>query len=249
MQQPTRTNSAGSKLRFSVLLAAALLFSACATTEKVRQIDRLESVATNPRIVMMPPDIRYYLLTAGGIPEPHAEWTEAAQGNFTVAVQDFARSIGTELTIIDPDNVGATEIRYEKLHSVVGLTVLNHHFGMMKLPSKAGGDIFDWSLGPGVSALAEEHNADYALFVYYRDYQASGGRVAFAILAAAAGSVVQTGSEHGFASLVDLRTGDIVWFNVVGSGSGELREPGGAAATVNSLFKDIPTSQGPGTDG
>jgi hypothetical protein len=81
------------------------------------------------------------------------------------------------------------------------------------------------------------------LFVFYRDYQASGGRVAFAILAAAAGAGVSTGSEHGFASLVDLKTGDIVWFNVVRAGSGELRDKNGAAAAVSVLFKDIPGAQ------
>ncbi len=118
---------------------------------------------------------------------------------------------------------------------------------MYTLPSKGNGQVFDWSLGPGISALADEHDADYGLFVYYRDYQASGGRVAFAILAAAAGAAVATGSEHGFASLVDLRTGDIVWFNVVGAGSGELlREETGAAAAVNTLFQDIPTNRGVG---
>ena len=94
-----------------------------------------------------------------------------------------------------------------------------------------------------ISAIGEEHDADYAMFVYYRDRQASGGRVAFAILAAAAGVASDTGSEGGFASLVDLRTGEIVWFNVVTAGSGELREKDGAAAAVAKLFKDIPTNQ------
>jgi hypothetical protein len=222
------------------------LISACATTQNVQQIDRLESVKENPSVILMPPDIRYYLLTAGGVAEPHAEWTEAAQTNFTAAIHDFAVSIGTDLTIVDRDNLGETHIEYEKLHSAVGLTILNHQFGYFKLPSKGNGQIFDWSLGPEISALADEHDADYGLFVYYRDYQASGGRVAFAILAAAAGVGVVTGSEHGFSSLVDLRTGDIVWFNVVSVGSGELRDEASAAATVNALFSDIPTNQGPG---
>lgn len=227
----------------AILLLCLTLLTACATSMNVQQIDRLESVGENPRVILMPPDIRYYLLTAGGVPEPHAEWTEAAQANFTTALEDFAVSIGTELTVIDRNNLGATHIEYEKLHSAVGLTILNHQFGYLTLPSKGNGQVFDWSLGPGISALAREHDADYALFVYYRDYQASGGRVAFAILAAAAGAAVATGSEHGFASLVDLRTGDIVWFNVVAAGSGELREEAGAAAAVNTLFRDIPTNR------
>jgi hypothetical protein len=233
----------------TALLLCVSLLSGCATTMNVQQIDRLESVKENPRVILMPPDIRYYLLTAGGVPEPHAEWTEAAQANFATAIQDFADSIGTDLSIIDRDNLGETHFQYEKLHSAVGLTILHHQFGMYTLPSKGNGQVFDWSLGPGISALADEHDADYGLFVYYRDYQASGGRVAFAILAAAAGAAVATGSEHGFASLVDLRTGDIVWFNVVGAGSGELRDEASAAAAVNTLFQDIPTNRGSGDSG
>ena len=227
-----------------MLLVTVGLITGCATTRNAQQIDQLESISENPRVILMPPDIRYYLLTAGGLPEPQAEWTRSAQDNFTNATRNFAQSIGTDLTILDEDDIGETEIEYERLHSAVGMTILDHHFGMTKLPSKGGGQIFDWSLGPGISALAEQHHADYALFVYYRDYQATGGRVAFAILAAAAGGYMQTGSEHGFASLVDLRTGDVVWFNVVGAGSGEMRQEQGAAAAVNTLFRNIPTKQG-----
>ncbi len=224
------------------VIASFLLLSGCAVTTNVQQIDKLESVGENPRIVLMPPDIRYYLLTASGIPEANAEWTEAAKTNFSKALLDYADTIGADVKTISADNMSSDEIQYETLHSAVGLTLMTHHFGITKLPSKAG--VFDWSLGPGVDTIARNHEADYALFVYYRDYQASGGRVAFAILAAAAGVGVNTGSEHGFASLVDLKTGDIVWFNVVNAGVGELRDADSAAKTVNALFKNIPTARG-----
>jgi len=230
--------------RVGMLLVLAVLFTGCATTRNAQQIDQLESIAENPRVILMPPDIRYYLISAGGVPEPHAEWTKTAQDNFSSATLEFAQSIGTDLTILDPDDIGETEFRYERLHSAVGMTILDHHFGMTKLPSKGGGQIFDWSLGPEINVLADEHDADYALFVYYRDHQASGGRVAFAILAAAVGGgYMETGSEYGFASLVDLHTGNVVWFNVVGAGSGELRQEEGAVAAVNELFKNIPTAR------
>ena len=58
------------------------------------------------------------------------------------------------------------------------------------------------------------------------------------------GVATPMGAEQGFASLVDLNTGDIVWFNVVLAGSGELRNAEGAATAVRGLFKDIPTRQG-----
>lgn len=225
----------------SILIA---LLSGCVVSSNVQQIDRLESVGENPRIVMMPPDVSYYLLTASGVPEPNVEWTTAARENFTAAMTDYAASIGTDLVLISEDSLSEDEIRYESLHSAVGSSLLNHHFGTMKLPSKSGK--FDWSLGPEIASIGEDHDADYALFVYYRDYQASGGRVAMAILAAAVGAAVVTGSEHGFASLVDLKTGDIVWFNVVNAGAGELRDKDGAVTTVRTLFKDIPTARGSG---
>ena len=231
-----RGDSAVSRLALASILA--ILLAACAPMN-VKQVDRLSTVAENPRILLMPPDIRYYLLTAGGIPEPNAEWTEAAQTNFTEAVTDYAASIGSDLKVVDKRDLSPTEINYEELHSAVGFTILDNYFGT-PLPSKNGQ--FDWSLGPEISQIAADRDADYALFVYYRDYQASGGRVAFAVLAAAVGGVADVGSESGFASLVDLKTGDVVWFNVVVAGSGELRNKDGAASAVRALFKDIPTN-------
>jgi hypothetical protein len=229
-------------IKSATVLAGLVLLTGCvASNSNVQTIDKLETVRDNPRILLMPPDIRYYLLTAGGIPEPHAEWTAAAEENFTIAVRDYAESIGTDLKILDQANMSTLENKYEELHSAVGMTVISSYFGAYKLPAKQGR--FDWSLGPDIRAIGEEHDADYALFVYYRDRQASGGRVAFAILAAAAGGHSDTGGESGFASLVDLLTGEIVWFNIVTAGSGELRKKDGAATAVAKLFKDIPANQ------
>ena len=239
----TSTKSRG---RVLAAIASFSLVSGCVTPTNVQQIDQLESVGENPKIVLMPPDIRYYLLTTSGLPEPNKEWTDAARVNFSKALLDYSKDIGADVTAIAANNLSADEIQYETLHSAVGLSLMQHHFGMFKLPAKAGK--FDWSLGPGVSAIADNHEADYALFVFYRDYQASGGRIAFAILAAAAGVGVSGGSEHGFASLVDLTTGDIVWFNVVNAGVGELRDAANARKTVNALFKGIPTAAGTAED-
>ena len=229
--------------RTAAFVVALGIISGCTMTSTAsQQVDNLESVNENPKIILMPPDIRYYLLTAGGVAEPHAEWTEAAKKNFTVAVSDFADSIGTDLKIIDEKDLSQAEIAYEELHSAVGYTILANHFGINKLPTK--GETFDWTLGPDISSIADDHDADYALFVFYRDEQASGGRVAMAVLSAALYGYTDTGSENGFASLVDLRTGDIVWFNVVHDGGGELRDPEGAHAAVKTLFKDIPQAGG-----
>ena len=46
--------------------------------------------------------------------------------------------------------------------------------------------------------------------------------------------------QYGFASLVDLRSGDIVWFNQLHSQTGEIREAGPAKDTVAELLTGCP---------
>jgi hypothetical protein len=215
------------------------LLAGCATTQTVSHISQLESIGDQSKILLMSPDVKYYILTAGGMPEPDADLTERARINFLNALTDFANERNANVAAIDPADLEIPlVVSYDKLHSAVGSTVLLNHFGIATLPAK--GDTFDWGLGPGVKALGERYQADYALFSFYRDYQASGGRIAFAILAAAAGVGVPTTAEFGFASLVDLQSGDIVWFNKVDVGSGELKDTTGARAVIDTLFKGLP---------
>jgi hypothetical protein len=189
----------------------------------------------------MTPDVKYYLWTAGGVTELQAEWTEAARNNFLNSATNNLSARDTDLVVMGK-RLGVDEVlrRYEKLHEAVGQTIRVNHFGLAKLPSKNGA--FDWSLGPGVQEIGERYAADYALFVFYRDYQSSGGRVAMSILIAAAGGGMATSAEFGFASLVDLKTGNVVWFNVISAGAGELKDAAGANKTVDQLLKDWPAS-------
>lgn len=222
-------------------LCLVLFLAGCASSGSTRQIDKLETLAEKPRILVMTPDVKYYLIGVGGVPEPHAEWSDAARTNFAESLRSYTREHEiTAISLNAQNQLSDSEISYQKLYSAVGITILNHHYGALKLPTKK--NVFDWSLGPGIEVIGNKYGADYALFSYYRDYQASGGRVAFAILAALAGVGVSTGQEIGFASLIDLRTGDVVWFNKVASGVGELREKENARLTVDSLLKDLPVN-------
>jgi hypothetical protein len=230
-----RPTFAGVLLRFFLVV---FLLGGCATTRTVTQINKLESADADLQILLMPPDVKYYMLTAGGLAEPHAQWTAAARWHFVRAVDSYATQRGADLLILDPDLPSSDiETEYERLHNAVGNTILVNYFGN-KLPTK--GDRFDWSLGPGVSAIGEKHGADYALFSFYRGYDASGGRMALSIFAAAVGVGISTGGTGGFASLVDLRTGDVVWFNKLDVGTGDLRNPDGAAKAIRELLKDMP---------
>jgi hypothetical protein len=51
--------------------------------------------------------------------------------------------------------------------------------------------------------------------------------------------------QVGLASLVDLRTGLVVWHNLLLDQTGDLRDPAGARETADDLLKGIRT-QGTG---
>lgn len=196
-----------------------------------------------PRIVLMPLDVELAELTTGGLPQPKAEWTEAAHGHLQAALARELAARNLELVPFAPEK-GTPEEQEEavaltKLHRAVGQSILLHHYQPgYELPSKQGK--FDWSLGPSAATLARSQEADYALFVFMRDSYASAGRVAVMVVGALMGIGVAGGAQVGFASLVDLRTGDIVWFNRVARASGDLRTAEGAAETVKVLLTDAP---------
>ncbi len=51
---------------------------------------------------------------------------------------------------------------------------------------------------------------------------------------------LQGGMQVGFASLVDLQTGDVVWFNRLVNQAGDLRTVEPARKAVDELLTDFP---------
>ena len=139
----------------------------------------------------------------------------------------------------DPDN-DKREVQLLKLHGAMGKAIITHQYdpSPFHLPTKTGK--FDWSMGPDIQYLNKKYGADYALFIFVRDSYASDGRVAAMIIAAALGIGIQGGVQLGFSSLVDLKSGEVVWFNRLFRTTGDLRTPNGAKETVDMLLTDFP---------
>jgi hypothetical protein len=81
---------------------------------------------------------------------------------------------------------------------------------------------------------------DYGLFVYVRDSYTTAGRALVMLGAAILGVGITGGQQVAFASLVDLNTGNVVWFNLLQSSSGDLRTPEASRKVIEALFKDSP---------
>jgi hypothetical protein len=192
---------------------------------------------------LIEPDIILFELTAGGLEEPRADWTETAKRNVERKLSELLQKGGDKLIPYQPQGMVAERMRTHgqilKLHEVVGQTVLIHQYNpMFNLPTKQG--CFDWGLGECVRVLKEDTGAEYALFVYLRDSYVSPARAALMVAAALFGVGVPGGMQLGFASLVDLQTGQIVWFNRLISGVGDLRTPEAAEKAIQELLVNVP---------
>jgi hypothetical protein len=67
-------------------------------------------------------------------------------------------------------------------------------------------------------------------------------RILGMLAGAAMGSYMDIGGgmQIGVATLVDLRTGRVVWFNLMARQSGDLRDQPGTKTTVTQMLKDLP---------
>jgi len=191
----------------------------------------------NSTIALMPADVELFEISAGGIDEPRADWTAAASKHIMADLRARKQKLGARATEITGEQDEAVEA-LNSLHGAVSRAILVHHFGTLKLPTKDGK--LDWTLGPDAAKLREISGADYALFTWVRDSYASAERKAMIVLGALLGAAMPGGIQQAYASLVDLRTGQIVWFNRIVRGTGDLREPEPAAETLTALLTGFP---------
>lgn len=223
----------------AAIVALALLLPACTHTKVVQATNAtFQWQSPEKKIAVVEPDVVLGELTAAGLFEPRADWTQAGRANIRSEMDKFFAGRGVKLSVLDP----ATEhrdIQLVKLHGVVGRAVLLHLFVPgNELPTK--GKALDWTLGPGVQGMRSRLGADYGLFVYVRDSYTTAGRALVMLGAAILGVGITGGQQVAFASLVDLNTGNVVWFNLLQSSSGDLRTPEASRKVIEALFKDSP---------
>ena len=229
---------------FLVLAAVAVVMSGCANTTALKNSAKIVIDTSSPKkVVVMPMDVELSLLTASGLTEHKAEWTESAIRFMNAGLkQRLGKSddkvVFYKSTATDAQN---SLLQLEKLHQATGYSILTHDL-MMPLPSKKI-DTDPRTLGPAAVELSKQTGADYGLFIFVRDTYTSGGRAALMFFAAAAGVGIQGGTQVGFASLVDLKTGNIVWFNRLISGSGDLRNEADAEKTITNLLAGFPLNK------
>jgi hypothetical protein len=236
----------------TLTLAAGLALSGCVQTRQFADV-QFTLPQGDYKLLVLRPDVTVGSLTTGGMVEPRADWTNQARANIIAALRSQQASRGGNVTIIEHRNqlpgVPEQELAdIERLNFAVDQSIVEHKYLGDYLPTKSGRGL-DWTLGDGAVRLGQKTGYDYALFLHAEDQVASTGRIALGVLGLA-GCVVGFcapnigGAEQlEYASLVDLKTGEVVWFNVVDAASqvpgisfGDLRTPQGAAQMVERLL-------------
>lgn len=244
MRQKTALSHVYRRVIVCATVAVCLGFSLSARSADSRNLaPGFDKLPKQAKVVIMPTDIELFLVSMGGVPEPKADWTQAANRHFKQALVQKKSGLG--VTAVELDEKDADELaELNTLHAAVAGAIRLHHFGagFMHLPTKNGK--LDWSMGEPVRAIKEKTGADYALFSWIRDSYASAERIAATIALAFVGIGMHPGGmQIGYASLVDLNTGRVVWFNQLARGHGDLREPAKAAETLDTLLANFPKTQ------
>ena len=240
------------KWGLALALAAAASTTACVQTRQYADV-QFTPPQGNYRLLVLRPDVTVSQLTTGGMSEARADWTEQARTSIVNALRSQQSGRGGQTLVIEHRNeipgVGAQELAdIERLNMAVDQSIVLHKYLGDYLPTKRGRGL-DWTLGSDAVQLGQKTGYDYALFLHAEDQVASTGRVVLGVLGAAGCLVgfcapnIGGATQLDYASLVDLKTGEVVWFNVVQASSqipgikfGELRTPQGAAQMVDRLL-------------
>jgi hypothetical protein len=193
----------------------------------------------NEQLVIMPIDVELFSLSAGGLSEPKADWTAAAQEHMRSALLALqARVMPKAFLMSERDADDYAE--QVSLHAAVATSISLHHArgGMFALPTKE--QQLRWNVGDAMQPVRAKTGARYGLFVWVRDSYASVERKAAMVAMALFGVISMGGMQTGYASLVDLQTGDILWFNQLLRVNGDLREAESARETIQALLQDFP---------
>jgi len=238
--------------RVALALLGSVALAGCVQTRQYADVE-FTPPQGDYKLLVMRPDVSVGSVTTGGLVEPRADWTEMARTKVLAALKAQQAARGGNVLIMDkrsslPGVDAETIAELERLHYAVGSSIALHKYSGAYLPTKRGKGL-DWTLGEDAVALGRRTGYDYALFLHAEDSFASSGRVALQVLGIAGCFVgfcapnVGGAGQFAYASLVDLRTGEVVWFNVLQAGSqvagikmGDIRTDDGAAQMVDRLL-------------
>ncbi len=227
------------------LCASGAIAASSAQAQEVQTFIAITKPAANTPILVVMPTVELSLLTAAGTSEPKDDWSQSAQKFLDASLTDaikarsYAPVTGDVSSYDDP-----SALQLVKLNQAVTDTIMMNGYAQMKLPTKT---TFDYTLGTNAAKLipastdASATPPAYGLFLHAIGRYSSGGRAAMMVGMAMLGVGMPMGGQAMQATLVDLKTGQVVWYqvSVVAPGT-DIRTAEGAATATAALLKKLP---------
>lgn len=224
-----------------ILLLSSFLFTGCATTVSNtvhHTVRNTPEIKAPKHLIVLPANVVVNELTASNVAEEVPDWS--AQGKRFVEQyvdgmvkkrQDIIVETLPELTPEEQENIDQHVALYDLVSS--NALAFSQHAAWKNIREKEG-----YTLGQGLSFLAEKTAAETVLIVVGRDYISSGGRKTASFFAAALGVYLPLGRSLLHAGVVDLKTGNILWMNTSMSETDSLNNEIGAKRLVEKVFSD-----------
>lgn len=229
-----------------MLVAASLMAIPAYAAMSATNPALLRSADSRPnKVVLLPPQVFVYELSAGGVSTRKADWEATARANLSSAAIRLARDAGlfevTPAPSLDP-------VVQEQLDAHIGLydRVADSIFVYGRGEKSAWAhkkEEFDYTIGPGLAFLREQTGADAALIVLGSDYISSSGRKAAFVVGLALGVVMPLGQSFISAGVVDLKTGDVQWMGFDSSSSMDTRNPENVDELMQKLYATWPAKR------
>ena len=185
-------------------------------------------------VVLAPPVIKVYEISAGGVPEQMDEWSTLEKKNVTKALFSHFSSSRTKITMLEPDSDTDRELRevFALFAVLVQSNAINPHLA---------------SLG-SLESILQRSGGDALLLVQGEDQFATTGKMAVNILGTITG--VAASAFTGVAIIPRMegvilrmalaeRNGTIIWHKHI-QGKSDLRDMDNCTNYVNTLLESFP---------
>ena len=222
----------------AILVAASVMATPSLAAQSAVNPALSQNLDARPKkVVLLPPQVFVFELSAGGVPTRMADWEAAARDNLASAATRLARESGL-FELVPAPRLDSPEL--DQLEAHIGLydrvaqSVFVYGRGNQSAWAHKKNE-FDYTVGPGLAFLRAQTDADAALIVLGSDYISTGGRKAAFVAGLALGIVMPLGQSFITAGIVDLKTGDVQWMSFDSSSSMDSRNP----ADVDDLMRDL----------
>lgn len=231
---------------FVFLTCVLVLLAGCTTAPKFslhQSLSQSPHYGLPKKVLMVSPDIRVSEISAGGVIEKVDDWSNQAKTHVLNALRRKTGAKGLfELMDLPQFSVQEKAIldQHVALYDVVAGNAFT--YGRSLEPAWAHKHKeFDYTLGNGLASLSERTGAEAALIIVGQDFISSKERKVTIVLGALFGVGLPGGPTFVSAGVVDLKTGNLLWFNYDFTvATRDMREAKDVDEIIEAIFNEYP---------